>query len=132
MEELEALLAKIITRIMRLLTRLALPSKNQTRPTSPKRIQWRAAVAAGRLVHLSYCAGAARWPESAELLSMTRRRQLDLKGKSEPVSAWLIAGAPQRKRLKRTTKSARIDSSRIDPLVSDLSKRRGGYHEQPK
>ena len=37
-EELEALLAKIITRTMRILTRRGLSSKNRTRPTSPKRI----------------------------------------------------------------------------------------------
>jgi hypothetical protein len=37
-DELEAMLLKIVTRIMRLLTRLGLSSKNQTGPTLPKPI----------------------------------------------------------------------------------------------
>ena len=37
-DELEAVLLKIITRIMRLLMRLGAVSKNQTGPTLPKRI----------------------------------------------------------------------------------------------
>ena len=67
-EELEALLAKIITRTMQ---HIDAPggSHRRTRGELPRRngYQWRAAVAAGRLVHLSYCAGPTRWAESAEL-----------------------------------------------------------------
>src|SRR5215471_21167741 len=49
----------------------------RTRPDLPcrNRYQWRAEVSSSRLVHLSYCVGAAGWPESAALAKPAERSQ---------------------------------------------------------